>query len=542
MSRREGWLVKQGGAIKTWKKRWCVLINELNVASPDKPLWALKYYKSNDRAECMGTISLSDVKSVGRGDAETKRPYCIALTTPGRTYMLLAANERELTSWTEAFAACLKELNPSATVDLTAAGLGHDTAVAGSSANNDDLFNPPAASSSSSISATAATSPSAAMSTAAATGTFSSSSASTTSSSSSGSTPLPPLDTALIKGWLQKKKDGKNWKRRWCVLFPRKLAYFKSDATYAEPLGVISLDKTQSLFEDADRETKRPHAFKVTSGDTTYFFTADTVHDRDLWLSLLNGMFEDDVPRGDGGLMRTGSRGAGGGGISRPGASPATALGANGSAHVPSSSALLGLDAFGALYPARCSAAGQGIQQGYVGEPSVFTITARDANGYVRVGRSDPFVIKVNGPYGSRPPEPRIKNNCDGTYLVTYVCEEEGDYVVAVTVDGQHIVDSPFYAPHDYRINTGQAVPTNAPPASVPSASPSTNSSVSNTDSRRSRGSGSFSSTPATLNRESHAHSSSSSLSSSEDDSRRRPSGDNAAAAVQKDFLDFLSK
>jgi len=89
MSTKEGWLTKQGGSIKTWKKRWCVLKNGSLFYSKDK----------NEPA--LGVINLTNCGRVHGVSYKGKR-NCFEVETPERTWYLIAENENERDSWVDA--------------------------------------------------------------------------------------------------------------------------------------------------------------------------------------------------------------------------------------------------------------------------------------------------------------------------------------------------------------------------------------------------------------------------------------------------------
>jgi len=86
MSQKQGFLVKEGGRWKTWKKRYFVLKNGM-----------LYYSKKQDG----GTIGSIDMKSSGNiAEVQYKKKVsCFFIENPKRTYYLSAPNDGERTSW-----------------------------------------------------------------------------------------------------------------------------------------------------------------------------------------------------------------------------------------------------------------------------------------------------------------------------------------------------------------------------------------------------------------------------------------------------------
>lgn len=95
--------------------------------------------------------------------------------------------------------------------------------------------------------------------------------------------------------------------------------------------------------------------------------------------------------------------------------------------------------------PELCTASGDGISMGKVGEAVSFKVDIPDEAGPGSMG------VSVAGPH---PPKPiDIVNNQDGTMDVTYHPIAPGDYLVEIMWSDQHITGSPFTA-----VITGEAV------------------------------------------------------------------------------------
>lgn len=106
---KEGWIVKCGGSIKTWKKRWLVLRGN-----------KLYYYKKKDDQHEQGSIPLTPGMKVREDRTCKKSPFAFCVETPDRAYVMFPANKssQECTAWERAISSVL---NPSS----------------GSAANND---------------------------------------------------------------------------------------------------------------------------------------------------------------------------------------------------------------------------------------------------------------------------------------------------------------------------------------------------------------------------------------------------------------------
>jgi RAC serine/threonine-protein kinase len=90
MADKASYLIKEGGKFKTWKKRWCVLKN--NVI----------YYSKKQNSGELGIIRLHGV-SVDQVyiSQRKKKKNCFEVVTPTRTYFLVAESETEMMLWIE---------------------------------------------------------------------------------------------------------------------------------------------------------------------------------------------------------------------------------------------------------------------------------------------------------------------------------------------------------------------------------------------------------------------------------------------------------
>ena len=90
-----GFLYKQGGKWKSWKKRWFLL---------DKELLLLKYYETEELKLWKGAIDLSLVTNLRRGAKDSNsRDFTIELDTNHRVWILAALSEEHRTLWINHF-------------------------------------------------------------------------------------------------------------------------------------------------------------------------------------------------------------------------------------------------------------------------------------------------------------------------------------------------------------------------------------------------------------------------------------------------------
>jgi len=85
MAVKAGFLTKEGGSIKTWKKRWCVLKNG-----------ALHYSKSQSSGD-LGIVNLDNAGDIKKSNR--KRKNCFEIVTPARVYFMCAESPGALEDW-----------------------------------------------------------------------------------------------------------------------------------------------------------------------------------------------------------------------------------------------------------------------------------------------------------------------------------------------------------------------------------------------------------------------------------------------------------
>jgi hypothetical protein len=93
--------------------------------------------------------------------------------------------------------------------------------------------------------------------------------------------------------------------------------------------------------------------------------------------------------------------------------------------------------------PNQSYAEGEGIRELWDNKPTGFTIHAVDYDGNPRTDGGDPFVVKINSP--NETIVPKVVDNGDGTYSVTYAAQKTGPVEIQVTLEDQPIKDAPFH-------------------------------------------------------------------------------------------------
>jgi len=88
---KQGWLEKEGGGYKSWKKRWMVLSHPQT----------LTYYEKKG-GKVKGSVSL---KGCGPIQDTNKKKHCFYVVTEKRTYYFIADSAESAKSWVQALTA-----------------------------------------------------------------------------------------------------------------------------------------------------------------------------------------------------------------------------------------------------------------------------------------------------------------------------------------------------------------------------------------------------------------------------------------------------
>eukprot|EP00732_Lithocolla_globosa_P001443 Lithocolla_globosa_v1_NODE_721_length_3385_cov_11.766967.p1 type:complete len:874 gc:universal NODE_721_length_3385_cov_11.766967:713-3334(+) len=95
---RKGFLIKQGGRIKTWNRRWFVLDSQ-----------KLTYFKTEKEDIALGVIMLTKSEGVLE---DTDKKHTFMIVTQQRTYKLVAANRHEMAEWIAAVKNVRQNMKP----------------------------------------------------------------------------------------------------------------------------------------------------------------------------------------------------------------------------------------------------------------------------------------------------------------------------------------------------------------------------------------------------------------------------------------------
>ncbi|KAL6065530.1 PH domain-containing protein [Balamuthia mandrillaris] len=99
---KEGWLTKQGGSYKSWKKRWCVLKDG-----------TVFYFKNPKATTPKGTIDLEPTSQVTETTL-TKKKFAFQVKTAQRTFVIYADSDSIKASWVSALQSAVESLKAGA--------------------------------------------------------------------------------------------------------------------------------------------------------------------------------------------------------------------------------------------------------------------------------------------------------------------------------------------------------------------------------------------------------------------------------------------
>eukprot|EP01091_Cochliopodium_minus_P009002 TRINITY_DN2134_c2_g1_i2.p1 TRINITY_DN2134_c2_g1~~TRINITY_DN2134_c2_g1_i2.p1 ORF type:complete len:1422 (+),score=367.59 TRINITY_DN2134_c2_g1_i2:21-4286(+) len=201
----QGFLTKNGGSFKSWKRRWCILKDGF-----------ITYFKQQNDEQPLGAIPLEGCLSVTK--EKDKKDNLFVINTPYRVYELKADTAEAMDQWVNSINNCIL--------------------------SERDVFS------------------------------------------------LSPVESVFIntsisfisnvekEGYLTKSgKNGKDYRKRWCVLKDKIIYYFKTekDTTNGAPLGVIPLqDSTMESAKETEKSKQsmilihtRHRTYKLMSDEQT---------------------------------------------------------------------------------------------------------------------------------------------------------------------------------------------------------------------------------------------------------------------------------
>eukprot|EP01124_Arcella_intermedia_P006532 TRINITY_DN13869_c0_g2_i2.p1 TRINITY_DN13869_c0_g2~~TRINITY_DN13869_c0_g2_i2.p1 ORF type:complete len:451 (-),score=106.98 TRINITY_DN13869_c0_g2_i2:43-1395(-) len=107
MSQVCGWVTKEGGSYKSWKKRWMVI--EGNEVA---------YYKKESKKDKCGVIPLVGATAQ---PVQYKKKFCFEIVTPHRTFYVCANSDAEVEKWNKALNETIKGTKGSSTASTAPA-------------------------------------------------------------------------------------------------------------------------------------------------------------------------------------------------------------------------------------------------------------------------------------------------------------------------------------------------------------------------------------------------------------------------------------
>ncbi|KAF1318609.1 Ras-specific guanine nucleotide-releasing, partial [Globisporangium splendens] len=97
---RSGWLYKQADIMKTWKRRFFVLVKRTNTSTGEFSA-TLQYYKGTNFAKLRGEVHLQDGPLIVRflEPHESKRPYCFKVARGDMSFICQGTGDEDVTAW-----------------------------------------------------------------------------------------------------------------------------------------------------------------------------------------------------------------------------------------------------------------------------------------------------------------------------------------------------------------------------------------------------------------------------------------------------------
>lgn len=224
---KAGYLTKQGGGFKSWKKRFFVLRKD-NL---------LSYYTEEGDVVPLGTIDLEKCSDV-RMLTDKSKGFGFELVTPERNYLITANSKEDMEGWMHVLLEIVGNVvDDSGNTQLRSYNNEDDDEVA---VSPDEISN------------------------------------------------FIRMDTKITKEGYLIKQGGKikTWKRRWFVLRESTLAYYK-DEKDDKPVGLISLKECKS-FELAAQKVHKPYAFEIATPDRVYVCCAKDEDEMWEWINVLS--------------------------------------------------------------------------------------------------------------------------------------------------------------------------------------------------------------------------------------------------------------
>ena len=105
---KEGFLYKKGGVIKSWSRRYFILMHQSLCYFKREFETHAQNQEGLDKLEPLGRIFLSDIVSISTEGVEKKKAFVFALHTKKRAVLLQASNTDDKEKWVEAIRRALE--------------------------------------------------------------------------------------------------------------------------------------------------------------------------------------------------------------------------------------------------------------------------------------------------------------------------------------------------------------------------------------------------------------------------------------------------
>jgi PH domain len=107
----------------------------------------------------------------------------------------------------------------------------------------------------------------------------------------------PKTEEVLKEGWLQVKRDGKKFAKKYFVLRTKPNAelalydkVFDKEKRKPLPKGTITAQELDGVKPMSSRAGKKPFAFEVSTATLTWILATESEEDKQFWLHFVRGM------------------------------------------------------------------------------------------------------------------------------------------------------------------------------------------------------------------------------------------------------------
>jgi len=123
---KDGWLTKQGGSFKSWKRRWFILKGD-----------TLFYFKTQRDIEQKGHIKL-DPNTTLEDEPNQKKKFFFAVATPSRRYLIYSDTEEQKQQWVERISKALAQVKSGGGAKGSTNDIKEDRPAVNNNSNNNN--------------------------------------------------------------------------------------------------------------------------------------------------------------------------------------------------------------------------------------------------------------------------------------------------------------------------------------------------------------------------------------------------------------------